>query len=139
VRASFKVDRFNAPTTAAITVDGAKSVILSGLTISNTPAVTISYAINLINKAEATITRGRIDAGAGSVESIGVRSVGSLVHIQNNCAGINGSGRCDEFLRRKPLDPRSHDRPRHGRHACRAAPGLARIEHRDERARRERG
>src|SRR5262249_12996047 len=71
----FQVDRFMAQTTAAVTVNGAKNAILSGLTISNTPAVANSYGINVISGGEATVTRGRIDAGAGTSESIAVRSV----------------------------------------------------------------
>ena len=98
----FRIDRFNSPTTAAVTLDGATNAILSTLTINNAPSVTNSYAINLINGAQATITQGRIDAGTGSAESIAVRSVGSKVTLTNNCASLNAQGRCDDFCNNNP-------------------------------------
>ncbi len=98
----FRVDRFQANTTAGVTIDGAKGAVLNDITISNTPGVQNSYGVNVINGAEATITKGRIDAGNGSQSSIGVRSVGSKVKLQNNCASINAQGRCDDFCANNP-------------------------------------
>jgi len=98
----FRVDRFQAPTTSAVTVNGAKGAILSNLTVSNTPNVMSSYAINVVNGGDATITKGRIDAGNGSVESIAVRAVGSRVTIEDNCASLDASGRCDDFCANNP-------------------------------------
>jgi len=98
----FRVDRFSATTTAAITVDGAQNVIISGVDIQNTPAVTNSYAINIINGGDATITRGHIDAGEGSSESIAVRVVGARATLENNCASLDANGRCDDFCFNNP-------------------------------------
>jgi hypothetical protein len=90
-----KVDRFQATTTAGVTVDGGKGALLSNVTINNAPSVTTSWAVNVINGGDATITGSRLDAGAGTTESIGVRSVGAKVTIQNNCAVIDPvSGHC---------------------------------------------
>jgi hypothetical protein len=93
----FRVDRFNAPTTAAITIDGAKSVTISNVAISNTPSVTNSYAIDMLNGAEALITASNIYAGNGSAESIGIRSIGARPTILSNCASLDAAGRCDDF------------------------------------------
>lgn len=98
-----KIDRFSAGTTAGVTVDGAKNVILSDVSITNTPAVSNSYAVNVINGGQATIARSHIDAGAGSVESIGVRAVGASVQVVDNCLSPDpNTGRCDDFCGANP-------------------------------------
>ncbi|MBI5491107.1 MAG: DUF1565 domain-containing protein [Deltaproteobacteria bacterium] len=91
----FRIDRFTAATTAAVTLDGAQNAILSGLVINNTPVVTNSYGVNLVNGAAAVIMTSRVDAGTGTSESIAVRSVGSTPRIVDNCQGYDSSGRCN--------------------------------------------
>jgi hypothetical protein len=99
----FKIDRSSAATSAGVTVDGAKNVILSNLSIVNTPAVTNSYAVNVINGGQATVTRSHIDAGTGSAESIGVRAVGASVQVVDNCLSPDpATGRCDDFCGNNP-------------------------------------
>jgi hypothetical protein len=93
----FQVNRHPSATTAAVTVDGATSVILSNLRISNSPSVTNSYGINMINGAEALIMSSWVDSGIGSAESIAIRSVGSTPTIRDNCQSYDGAGRCDIF------------------------------------------
>ena len=93
----FVIDRFQASTTAGVTVNGAANVILSNVRVQNTPAVTNSYGVQIIGGGEATITKSRIDAGAGTGESIAVRVVSSLVHVVNNCLSLDANGRCDDF------------------------------------------
>lgn len=93
----FRIDRHNSSTTSAVTVDGAVNVILSDLLINNTPSVTNSYGINMINGAEVLVTLCDIQAGSGSVESMGIRSVGSTPTIRSNCRRYDSSGRCDEY------------------------------------------
>ncbi len=93
----FRINRATTTTTAGVTVDGATNVILSTLTIDNTPSVTNSYAINMINGAQATITGSVIYAGAGTGESIGVRSVASTPTITNNCQSLDAFGHCIDF------------------------------------------
>jgi hypothetical protein len=93
----FRVDRHTSTTTAGVTLDGATQAVLSNLVISNTPSVTSSYGVNLINGAAALITASSIFAGNGSAVSIGVRSVGSTPTILRNCQRYDASGRCDEF------------------------------------------
>jgi hypothetical protein len=100
-----KVDRFAVAggTTAGVTVDGAKNAVLSDVSITNTPAVSNSYAVNVVNGGQATVTRSHIDAGNGSVESIGVRAVGSSVNVEDNCAAFDPvSGRCTSFCGPNP-------------------------------------
>lgn len=92
----FRVDRFNSPTTAGVTVDGAKSAIISFVTVNNAPGVMNSYGVDVKNGGEVTITKDRIEAGTGSTESIGVRSVGSKVTIDNNCLSLDAVGHCDD-------------------------------------------
>jgi hypothetical protein len=93
----FKVDRLGVATTAGVTVDGAKNVILSDVSVTNVPAVTNSYGVNIINGGDAIVTRSHIDAGTGSAESIGVRSIGSKVSVEDNCLSPDPiSGRCDD-------------------------------------------
>ncbi len=99
----FKIDRFTAATTAGVTVDGGKNAILSDISIVNTPAVTNSYAVNVINGGQATVARSHIDAGTGSAESIGVRAVGSSVQVVDNCLSPDATtGRCDDFCGPNP-------------------------------------
>ncbi len=98
----FRIDRFQATTTAAITVDGATGALLSNLTINNTPNVTNSYGVNIINGGDAKITRSRIDAGFGSAESIAARVVASRVTVENNCLSLDNQGRCDDFCANNP-------------------------------------
>jgi hypothetical protein len=93
----FRIDRATASTTAGITVDGATHVTIVDIAITNTPTVSSSYGINLINGAQATITRSNIFAGMGTAESIGVRSVGSTPTITFNCASLNAQGICDQY------------------------------------------
>lgn len=92
----FRIDRFQAPTTAGVTVNGAKGALLSNVTIIQSPQnVTTSYGVNVINGGDATISGSRIDAGSGSVESVGVRSAAARVTIRNNCQTIDANtGRC---------------------------------------------
>lgn len=98
----FRVERFQANTTAGVTIDGAKGALLNDITINNTPGVQNSYGVNVVNGAEATISKGRIDGGNGSMATIAVRAVGSKVSLQNNCASINAQGRCDDFCANNP-------------------------------------
>jgi hypothetical protein len=93
----FTVNRATASTTSAVTVDGATHVALVQITVNNTPTVTSSYGINLINGAAATITQCVIWGGFGTSESIGVRSVMSTPTITNNCASLDATGRCNQF------------------------------------------
>ncbi|HXK19534.1 MAG TPA: hypothetical protein VNG33_17110 [Polyangiaceae bacterium] len=105
VLGGFRVDRFNvgAGTTAGVTVDGAKNASLTDITINNLPAVDNSYAVNVINGGQASVTKSHIDAGNGSVESIGVRAVGSSVTVEDNCATFDPtSGRCTSFCGPNP-------------------------------------
>ncbi len=95
----FRIDRYQAATTAGVTVDGAKGAMLSNLSILQSPPnVNTSYGVNVINGGDATITSSRIDAGSGNVESVGVRSAAARVTVQNNCPTIDANtGRCTGF------------------------------------------
>ena len=90
----FRIDRANTNTTAAVTVDGATNAVLSHLQIENTPSVVNSYGIDLKNNASAAIVVCSIYAGNGSAESIGIRSIGALPVISNNCPTLDANGRC---------------------------------------------
>jgi hypothetical protein len=93
----FTIVRVASPTTAGVTIDGARQALLSNLTIENAPVAERSYGVNLIGGGDATIFRSRIVGGNGSVESIGVRSIGSRVSIEDNCGTIDvASGRCTQ-------------------------------------------
>jgi hypothetical protein len=84
-----------AATISAITVSGAKQVQISNVVIDDAPNAMTSYGVNLINGAEALITRSAIFGGAGSAAASGVHSVGSKPTIRDNCASIDPtSGRC---------------------------------------------
>jgi hypothetical protein len=92
----FAIDRFADSTTAGVTVAGAKSVLLSDLTIVGGPAATNSYGINVIDGATATVFQSEIDGGAGSVASVGIRTVGARVFVEDNCPSISvQTGRCE--------------------------------------------
>jgi hypothetical protein len=84
-------------------VDGAQNVILSALNISNTPTVTSSYAINVVNGGDALVTRSTLLGGTGTSESIGVRVVSARATIKNNCQSLDpATGRCDDFCGSPP-------------------------------------
>jgi len=93
---SFQINRANVATSAGVTIDASTDVILSDIRIFENfgGAVINSYAVNMINGAEATITRSLLWGGNGTAESIGVRSVGSLPTVRNNCTTIDAFGRC---------------------------------------------
>ena len=81
--------------TAAVTLDGAKQVTLSNLVIADAPNAMASWGINLVNGAQALITRSIVAAGGGTAESIAIRSVGALPTVRENCSNIDPtSGRC---------------------------------------------
>jgi fibronectin type III domain protein/putative metal-binding protein len=96
ILSGFRIDRAAAATTAAITVDGAQNVLLSSLQIVNTPTVTNSYGINVINGGDALLSKSRVVAGSGSSQSVGVRVVGSRITARDNCASLDANGRCDD-------------------------------------------
>jgi len=102
----FTLDRFSADVSAAVTVDGAKKVTLSNLVITGGLVATSAYGVNVIDGGEALVFADRIDPGAANTsvpfpangEIIGVRSVGSLVRVEDSCPGGVDSvtGRCDQ-------------------------------------------
>jgi hypothetical protein len=93
----FTVERATASTTAGVTIEGARGVVLSNLTVVNAPAATHSYGVNLTSGGEATVVRSRITAGGGSVESIGLRAVGAKLTVEDNCLSPDPlTGRCDD-------------------------------------------
>jgi hypothetical protein len=83
----FAIDRFQATTTAGVTLTGAQNVMLSNLTIVGSPEATNAYGVDLATGARATIFRSRIDSGGFVSEGIAVRSVGSQVFVEDNCPG----------------------------------------------------
>ena len=93
----FIINRASTSTTAGVTVDSANNVVLSNLEISNTPAVASSYGINLINQADALITRVSVFGGNGTAETIGIRSIDSTPTIRDNCTTITATGHCDAW------------------------------------------
>jgi hypothetical protein len=92
----FSIARFGAEHSAGVTVNAARAVVLSNLTISGGPAVVTSVGVRLVNGADATIYRSQIDAGAGTTEAIGVSAVSSRVSIEDACASPPDpvTGRC---------------------------------------------
>jgi hypothetical protein len=96
----FVLERVNAATVAAVTVNGGRQVRLANLVVNDTPQAANSYGINLISGgtpvvgAEALITHCTIAGGAGSLETVGIRSVGSRPTIRENCSTFDSSGRC---------------------------------------------
>ena len=82
-------------TIAGITVSGGKQVTIANVVIDDAMNAMTSYGVNLVNGAEAVITRSAIFGGAGSASSIGVHSVGSKPTIRENCASIDATtGHC---------------------------------------------
>jgi hypothetical protein len=85
----------NGPATAAVSVEGARNVVISNVLISDTQDVQTSYGVLLTGGAEALITRSSILGGAATMESVGVRSVSSKPTIRDNCNPIDpATGRC---------------------------------------------
>jgi hypothetical protein len=81
--------------TAAITIDGAKQVVVSNVLIADTQDTATSYGVNMLNGADALITRSAISGGIANTESVGIRSVGSRPTIRDNCNTLDPvTGRC---------------------------------------------
>lgn len=93
----FIIERASTATTSGVTVDSGNNVVLSNLEISNTPSVTNSYGINLINQGDALITRVSVYGGNGSAETIAIRSIDSTPTIRDNCNNITATGHCDAW------------------------------------------
>jgi hypothetical protein len=93
-----EIDRDDTPTTSGVTVDGARGVILANIVIDSAPVVMNSYGVNVVNGGQATIFKSRIVGGAGTAETIGVRSVASQVFVEDNCLSPDTTtGRCDDY------------------------------------------
>jgi hypothetical protein len=104
-------------TMAGITVSGAKQVTISNVVIDDANNGMTSYGINLVNGAEALITRSAIFGGAGNASSIGVHSAGSKPTIRENCALIDPTtGHCTAPCTATALGI-------HGRSPTQAGPG----------------
>jgi hypothetical protein len=85
------VDRAVFPTSAAITVDGAKNVLLASVVAGGPTATTYSYGVNVINGADVHLFESGAGGGAASVESIGLRVVGARALLEDSGAGA-GTG-----------------------------------------------
>ena len=80
---------------AGITVSGAKQVQISNVVIDDAQSGGTTYGVNLVNGAEALITRSAIFGGVGSTAAVGVHSVGSRPTIRENCSSIDPTtGHC---------------------------------------------
>jgi hypothetical protein len=79
--------------TAAVTVDGATHVVLSNLVVPKNATIANAYGIVLQNGAEALVYRSRIEVanGYGTTETIGIKSVGSLLYLENS-SGADAAG-----------------------------------------------
>ncbi len=94
----FLIERGDFQTSAGITLDNAQGVVLIDIRMdeNQAPGVEYSYGVDLMNNSEATLTRMNIVGGAGSVESVGVRAIGSEVHLVDNCESLDIFGYCDD-------------------------------------------
>jgi hypothetical protein len=91
----FTITSAAASTTAGVTVEGGRAVTLSNLSIQTASPATHAYGVNITNGADVTIVRSRIQAGTATQESIGVRTVGSRVLVEDNCTATDATtGRC---------------------------------------------
>ncbi|MFO0615154.1 MAG: hypothetical protein U0414_21360 [Polyangiaceae bacterium] len=109
-----RVDRFavgGVGATAGVTVNGAKNVVLTRVTIANSVTAASSYGVNVLNAGSALVTRSRIDGGSGSAEAIGVRSIGSQVSLVNNCLSLDATGHCDDGCGGNPPNPAIRGNP----------------------------
>jgi hypothetical protein len=81
--------------TAAITIDGAKQAVVSNVVVADSQDTATSYGVNLLNGAEALITRSSIFGGIANTDAVAIRSVGSKPTIRDNCNTFDpNSGRC---------------------------------------------
>ncbi len=91
----FAIDRFLAETSAGVTVDGGRGVLLSNLSVLGGPPVSTSYGVNVINGGQATVFQSRIDNGGQATVGIAVRAVGSQVAVEDSCpVPPDATGRC---------------------------------------------
>ena len=95
ILSGFTIGQPTLATTSGVTVDGAQNVMLNSLVIPGASNVQRSYGVNIINGGQATVTNSNIFGGAGTVESIGVRVVNSLVTVTANCTSpFNATSQC---------------------------------------------
>ena len=92
----FAIDRFLAETSAGVTVDGARGVLLSNLSVVGGPPVTTSYGVNVVNGGDALLFRNRIETATAFEQGIALRAVGSRVVVQDSCptSPDAATGRC---------------------------------------------
>jgi len=91
----FTVLRQTAGTTmAGVTVAGARGAVITNVSIPVNTTTTYAYGVNVLDGGSATITNSSILGGDGTLETIGVRAVGSQVTLRNNCAAYD-AGMCD--------------------------------------------
>jgi hypothetical protein len=84
-----------AASATGILVDGAQQVLLSNIRIVDAPGAASTYGVDLAHGAQATITRSTIQAGGGTTEAIGIRSIGAKPTIRDNCSTFDAtSGAC---------------------------------------------
>ena len=92
----FAINRFLAETSAGVTVDGARGVLLSNLSVVGGPPVTTSYGVNVVNGGDALLFRNRIETATAFEQGIALRAVGSRVVVQDSCptSPDAATGRC---------------------------------------------
>jgi len=77
----------------AVTVAGARQVVLSGLFITDAPAGQSTYGVVVESGGQVTITGSAITGGGGLLSAIGVEVGSGSVVLRNNC-DQSAEGRC---------------------------------------------
>lgn len=95
VLAGFRIERLpGAKSSAAITVDGAKGVVLSNVSIEAGGKADVNVGIEVTNGGQAVILRSQVMAGPAHQRSIAVHVKDAAVQLLGNCAELDERGRC---------------------------------------------
>jgi hypothetical protein len=78
------VMRASVEAAAGVTVDGARNVLVAGVTVSGGVGAEHSYGVEVKSDAELHLFRSTIDGGTGTVESVGVHVVGARALIEES-------------------------------------------------------
>jgi hypothetical protein len=88
----FSITRFStssgptlADTAAAVIVDGAKQVLLSGIFVTDAPTAGSTYGVDIENGGQATILASSIGGGQGRAQAVGVYVNNGQVTLRDNC------------------------------------------------------
>jgi len=96
ILAGFEIVRADLATTAGVTADGAVGATVVDVHVAASTGLYTqdSYGINAVFGADVTVKDSWIVGGDATLSSVGIRAVGSTVHLTANCETRDGDDAC---------------------------------------------